>query len=533
MSSPNTRDDDQESDSNDPQRPRGAQYRYDEMEPPAANVAPIPQYNPGAPYFATYRSQAAPMPQTYQPHQVYQPHQAYQQQQAYYPQPPYPSTAVVYQQPSGGQQPQQPQHPQYPMWGQGSAPQTQPTADSIALSSSYYGYGAAGLPSSSPMYGPSGMGRSVSNMPPSINSPMQQPFSSQYPQQDIQSPGGLGPVPFRGYQTNTSPAIQPQQSPMHYSGPGFLPRIAADDDSRGYRRIPVSFLLNESERTQPLPPPVQISQPPAQSSPDGSGGTRGSTGDNNKKKKIPFSLPPISSIKKTGHGLESASFISPVIHPSPKDSTDQVQIGPAGAAAPGNRSETSGPMRQLVGPGSSSADTGPVRKRWSPQEDEIVIQGVINLKTWDEIAAMLPTGRTASQVRLRYQNYLQFSNNARRSLFTKEEDNQILAMASKKRRKWSELAKTMGRSHVSVKNRMYFLTRERKNTGKAQRAPSTDSAGNPVSGSGKDGSDGEPLSDYTGDDELGDDEEDESDGDHERDDKTQTKGSKDDKSQNS
>jgi len=103
---------------------------------------------------------------------------------------------------------------------------------------------------------------------------------------------------------------------------------------------------------------------------------------------------------------------------------------------------------------------GPSRRRWTADEDRLVIE-LVNKhgpSKWDAIAAQLP-GRSAQHVRLRYTNYLR-AHSREGQEFDHEEDARILHEGSSGARKWARLAKELGRSHCSVKNRFQMLQRK-------------------------------------------------------------------------
>eukprot|EP00186_Timspurckia_oligopyrenoides_P000158 CAMPEP_0182446548 /NCGR_PEP_ID=MMETSP1172-20130603/4274_1 /TAXON_ID=708627 /ORGANISM="Timspurckia oligopyrenoides, Strain CCMP3278" /LENGTH=221 /DNA_ID=CAMNT_0024642499 /DNA_START=840 /DNA_END=1505 /DNA_ORIENTATION=+ len=99
------------------------------------------------------------------------------------------------------------------------------------------------------------------------------------------------------------------------------------------------------------------------------------------------------------------------------------------------------------------------RRRWTQEEDNLVLDEVQRRgeKGWEAIARKLE-GRKGEHVRLRYQNYLKFSDESIDKPFTEEEDQLILQEGSLER-KWSILAARIGRSNNSVKNRFHRLQR--------------------------------------------------------------------------
>jgi len=102
------------------------------------------------------------------------------------------------------------------------------------------------------------------------------------------------------------------------------------------------------------------------------------------------------------------------------------------------------------------------RKRWSKEEDEILLDAVdkYGAKKWNKIAQELPN-RNGHHARLRYYNYLRFSRDDARRPFTEAEDEAILRFAAQSDfHEWSKLAKEFNRGDNSVKNR-YFLLRRR------------------------------------------------------------------------
>eukprot|EP00182_Erythrolobus_australicus_P006756 CAMPEP_0185833774 /NCGR_PEP_ID=MMETSP1353-20130828/3457_1 /TAXON_ID=1077150 /ORGANISM="Erythrolobus australicus, Strain CCMP3124" /LENGTH=170 /DNA_ID=CAMNT_0028532101 /DNA_START=73 /DNA_END=585 /DNA_ORIENTATION=+ len=118
---------------------------------------------------------------------------------------------------------------------------------------------------------------------------------------------------------------------------------------------------------------------------------------------------------------------------------------------------------------SSSRNGNIGRKRWSPEEDAILMREVAKHGPcrWTEIAALLP-GRNAQHARLRYNNYLRFGKDVIGEPFTKEEDALIMKLASRYEisggHDWSELARILGRRNNCIKNRYNLLLRhEQKN----------------------------------------------------------------------
>mmetsp|Transcript_15123 Transcript_15123/g.32423 ORF Transcript_15123/g.32423 Transcript_15123/m.32423 type:complete len:183 (+) Transcript_15123:45-593(+) len=118
-----------------------------------------------------------------------------------------------------------------------------------------------------------------------------------------------------------------------------------------------------------------------------------------------------------------------------------------------NHSKSSGPANGNKG-----------RKRWSAEEDEILLREVAKHgpRMWTEIAALLP-GRNAQHARLRYNNHLRFEKSDISAPFTTQEDELILRLASRYETNgghdWSELARILGRRNNCIKNRYNLLLR--------------------------------------------------------------------------
>jgi len=102
------------------------------------------------------------------------------------------------------------------------------------------------------------------------------------------------------------------------------------------------------------------------------------------------------------------------------------------------------------------------RNRWSPEQDEALIQ-VVNkygAKDWSHIATFFP-GRNADNVRLRYKYFLQYPQEVRDKQFSSEEDAIILKEAQGSRQ-WKKIGHQMGRSCGAVRNRFDVLRRSAK-----------------------------------------------------------------------
>uniref|UniRef100_A0A7S0ZFE3 Uncharacterized protein n=1 Tax=Timspurckia oligopyrenoides TaxID=708627 RepID=A0A7S0ZFE3_9RHOD len=108
------------------------------------------------------------------------------------------------------------------------------------------------------------------------------------------------------------------------------------------------------------------------------------------------------------------------------------------------------------------------RKRWTEEEDEIVMKAVREHgpRKWDSIAKLLPD-RNGQHVRLRYNNYLRFSENEKERPFTEKEDMLIMQArnAASGSHRWGRLADTLGRSNSAVKNRYHLLERHMRKDG--------------------------------------------------------------------
>lgn len=100
---------------------------------------------------------------------------------------------------------------------------------------------------------------------------------------------------------------------------------------------------------------------------------------------------------------------------------------------------------------------------WTKEEDELVLQLVEKRgpRNWDALAAHFPT-RTGHQVRLRYNNYLRYNDFEKHAPFTEQQDRIILEAGNQSSRKWSVVARDMGRSYTAVKNRFHVLMRRMK-----------------------------------------------------------------------
>uniref|UniRef100_A0A7S0ZDU4 Uncharacterized protein n=1 Tax=Timspurckia oligopyrenoides TaxID=708627 RepID=A0A7S0ZDU4_9RHOD len=122
--------------------------------------------------------------------------------------------------------------------------------------------------------------------------------------------------------------------------------------------------------------------------------------------------------------------------------------------------ESSGKKSRDRETNSNESEGTPTRLRWTPEEDEILLTEVRlhGPRRWDRIAERLP-GRNGQHVRLRYANYLKFSNDDKERSYTSEEDRMILAAGANNQNKWSQVAKEIRRGNNDVKNRYYLLVR--------------------------------------------------------------------------
>mmetsp|Transcript_11917 Transcript_11917/g.25925 ORF Transcript_11917/g.25925 Transcript_11917/m.25925 type:complete len:286 (-) Transcript_11917:259-1116(-) len=110
--------------------------------------------------------------------------------------------------------------------------------------------------------------------------------------------------------------------------------------------------------------------------------------------------------------------------------------------------------------GGSAGGAASSRKRWSPEEDEILREAVATHgpRHWDMIASFLP-GRNGQHARLRYNNYVRFNEDEKKRPFREEED-RIILEAGCRGAKWCSAAKQLGRSNNAVKNRFHLLKRK-------------------------------------------------------------------------
>ncbi|KAA8495387.1 Myb-related protein A [Porphyridium purpureum] len=110
--------------------------------------------------------------------------------------------------------------------------------------------------------------------------------------------------------------------------------------------------------------------------------------------------------------------------------------------------------------GRHAGESESVRRFWTKEEDEQLMQLIEKHgpRHWDYLASLMDT-RSGQQVRLRYNNHLRFTEEQKHSKFTPAQDKLILEAGKSNVRKWTVLARQMGKSHNSIKNRYHVLLR--------------------------------------------------------------------------
>jgi len=100
------------------------------------------------------------------------------------------------------------------------------------------------------------------------------------------------------------------------------------------------------------------------------------------------------------------------------------------------------------------------RKRWLPEEDEIIRTMVAKqgAQKWNQIADKIP-GRNGNQVRLRWCQYL--SPEVSKTEFSEQDDVNILRLQQVHGNKWKVIGKIIGKRHSynDIKNRYHALQR--------------------------------------------------------------------------
>mmetsp|Transcript_3302 Transcript_3302/g.9113 ORF Transcript_3302/g.9113 Transcript_3302/m.9113 type:complete len:237 (-) Transcript_3302:84-794(-) len=223
-----------------------------------------------------------------------------------------------------------------------------------------------------------------------------------------------------------------------------------------FSRVPIVALLNyqepqprmKLERLPPLPGVAEMLAPDEHIS-SGSSGTTMTEHDSEESARRRAAVPPRPKLQGV------AALMSPL-----ELSTRRPGVG--------EQPEPDGPLPLRIRGSAQNEERaekapkvpGPSRRRWTPQEDQLVGELVRKHgpSRWDTIAAELP-GRSAQHVRLRYTNYLR-DHTREGQAFTNAEDARILREGTSGPRKWARLAHELGRSHCSVKNRFQMLQRK-------------------------------------------------------------------------
>ena len=109
--------------------------------------------------------------------------------------------------------------------------------------------------------------------------------------------------------------------------------------------------------------------------------------------------------------------------------------------------------------GHTEQHTGSIKRRFSPEEDDIIRKEVQVLGEghWREIAEKFHN-RTARQVRERWNHYL--SPRIRSGPWSQEEDQALLSLVKKFGKRWKAMEPFLpGRTHITIKNNYNMISR--------------------------------------------------------------------------
>ncbi|KAA8491430.1 Transcription factor MYB44 [Porphyridium purpureum] len=139
------------------------------------------------------------------------------------------------------------------------------------------------------------------------------------------------------------------------------------------------------------------------------------------------------------------------------DGRGRLGSGDSSASHPGAACD--GMIKQERSPGGSgpcmdsNKNARRIKHFWMPEEDDLVLELVERHgpRNWDQLATHFPL-RTGQQVRLRYNNYLRYSEQEKHAMFTPEQDRIIMEAGQQGSRKWSVVARDMGRSYTAQRS---------------------------------------------------------------------------------
>mmetsp|Transcript_56 Transcript_56/g.160 ORF Transcript_56/g.160 Transcript_56/m.160 type:complete len:170 (+) Transcript_56:140-649(+) len=144
---------------------------------------------------------------------------------------------------------------------------------------------------------------------------------------------------------------------------------------------------------------------------------------------------------------------------SPSDGEEPAQMLTGASKSPGCSDEQESTDQQSVGTDGDS--TAPIRrrKRWTPEEDSLLIKfvGEQRVMRWNVMAEHFP-GRDGQHLRLRWMNHLRPYLD--KNPWNPEEDKVILKLQEKYGNSWVKIAAALpGRSDNAIKNRFFLLKR--------------------------------------------------------------------------